>query len=319
MFPQHTLALLLSRLRSESGLYLFGAGASAPIVPMAPNLLLGTAASYVHLGSFPTETAPITVLTERIQAQARGHDFWGRPLRPGTDDFPTMEVLARLGHGGALAHYMHQLAGPRFARQRIPNYTVLRFFRRSILLTWNMDGLAHDTCGDHHHVVEAHGDIAAEYGSAAGAEWARVAQEYGLETTAHGLHPIGPEHLDDVELQHRLQAMQKCDPAFVLIVGYSFGLFDGRCDDQLALATFIGRFRDAPIDVYVCSPQPTGLACLLGEELRSNRVYAFSVYWNVMAWAFTQVIAGRMDPALLDYIHDATLDARGPTFLPDAA
>jgi hypothetical protein len=125
MFPQQTLALLLWRLQREFGLYLFGAGASAPVVPIAPTLLLGTAASYVHLGSFPTETAPTTVLTERIQAQARGHDFWGRPLRPGTDDFPTMEVLARLGHGGALAHYMHQLAAPRFARRRVPNYAVL--------------------------------------------------------------------------------------------------------------------------------------------------------------------------------------------------
>lgn len=94
MFPQHTLALLLWRLRRETGLYLLGAGASAPIVPMAPTLLLATAASYVHQGSFPTETAPTTVLTERIQAQARGHDFWGRPLQPGTEDFPTMEVLA---------------------------------------------------------------------------------------------------------------------------------------------------------------------------------------------------------------------------------
>lgn len=317
MFPRHTLALLLWRLRRESGLYLFGAGASAPIVPMAPTLLLATAASYVHLGSFPTETAPTTVLTERIQAQARGHDFWGRPLRPGTDDFPTMEVLARLGHGGALAHYMHQLAAPRFARRRIPNYAVLRLFRRSVLLTWNMDGLARDTCGDHHHVVEAHGGIGAEYGGAAGAEWARVTQEYGLETTGHNLHPIGPERLDDVELQRRLQIMQVCDPAFVLIVGYSFGRFDGRCDDQLAMATFIGRFHDVPIDVYVCSPQPEELAGLLGEELRSNRVHAFPVYWNVLAWAFAQVIAGKMDVAHLDYFHAATLDKRGPSFLPE--
>ena len=227
---------------------------------MAPAMLLSTAASYVHLGSFPTETAPTTVLTERIRAQARGHDFWGRPLYPGTDDFPTMEVLARLGHGGALAHYMHQLAAPRFARRRIPNYTVLRFFRRSVLLTWNMDGLARDTCSDHHHVVEAHGGVGAEYGSAAGAEWARVTQEYGLEMKGHGLHPIGPERLDDVELLRSLQAMQRCDPTFVMIVGYSFGLFDGRCDDQLAMAMFIDRFRDVP-HRRLRLRSPTGRAC----------------------------------------------------------
>jgi hypothetical protein len=309
--------MLFWRLRRESGLYLFGAGASAPIVPMAPSLLLSTAASYVRLGGFPTETAPQTVLTERIQEQARGHDFWGRPLRPGTDDFPTMEVLARLGHGGALAHYMHRLAGPRFARRRIPNYTVLRLFRRSVMLTWNMDGLAADTCGDCHHIVETHGSVPAEYGSAAGAEVARVTQEYSLELNGHGLHPIGPERIDDAELQGKLLAMQQSKPAFVLIVGYSFGLFEGRCDDQLALATFVNRFRDVPIDVFVCDPRPRDLAEMLRAELRSNRVHAFPVFWNVLAWVFTQVMAGKIDAAQLDYFHEFTLHDRGPGFLPE--
>jgi hypothetical protein len=50
------------------GLYLLGAGSPAPIVPTAPTLRLATAASYVHLRSFPTKTALTTVLTERVQA-----------------------------------------------------------------------------------------------------------------------------------------------------------------------------------------------------------------------------------------------------------
>ena len=143
-----------------------------------------------------------------------------------------------------------------------------------------------------------------------------MTQEYGLEMTADGLHPIGLDRLDDVELQRRLQVMQECDPAFVVIVGYSFGLFNGRCDDQLAMTTFIGRFRDVPIDVYVCSPQPEELAGFLGEELRSNGVHASPVYWNVLAWAFERVIAGNMEVTQLDYVHDATLDIYGPGFLP---
>lgn len=280
-------------------------------------MLLATAGSYIDLGSFPVELAPQTILTERVRSEATEHDFWGRPLRPGTDVFPTMEVLARLGHGGALAQYMHQLAGARFARLRIPNYTVLRHFRRSLLLTWNMDGLARDTCGNWHDVVEAHGGASVEYGSPAGAMWARVTQEYGLEVAGHGLHAIGPEDLDDAELQRKLLAMRLSKPAFVMIVGYSFGLFDGRCDDQLALATFIGRFRDVPIDTYVCAPHPGELAGLLSEELRSDRVHALPVFWNVLAWAFEQVITGRMDVTHLDYFHDMTLNERGPGFLPE--
>ena len=317
MLLQHSLALLLWRLQRESGLYLFGAGASAPIVPMAPTLLLAIAANYIHLGSFPTEPSPQTVLTERIQEQARGHDFWNRELRPGTDDFPTMEVLARLGHGGALAHYMHQLAQPRFAGRRIPNYTVLRRFRRSLLITWNMDGLASDTCGDWHRVVESHGDVPAKYGSEAGAKWSSEIQEWGLEVTGHGLHAIGPERFDDEQLQRKLRALQDSKAAFVLLVGYSFGLFNGRFDDQLSHAAFIGRYRGVPIDIFVCSPYPEDLAGMLGEDLRSNRVHSFSVYWNVLAWAFEQVIAGRMDAAQLPYVHEMILDTRGSGFLPE--
>jgi hypothetical protein len=228
-----------------------------------------------------------------------------------------MEVLAQLGHGGALAYYMHSLAGPRFARRRIPNYAALRSFPRSLMLTWNMDGLAEDTCGDWHCVIEAHGGVPAEYGSAAGADWARVVQEYGLDVADHGLHPIGPERLDDVDLQRRLLAMQRCTPAFVLIVGYSFGLFEGRCDDQLALATFASRFRDVPIDVYVCDPHPHDLAEMLGAELRSDRVHAFPVYWNVLAWTFMQAMADKIDLGHLDYFHEKTLGAVGPCFLPE--
>ena len=76
------------------------------------------------------------------------------------------------------------------------------------------------------------------------------------------------------------------------------------------------RFRDAPIDVYICDPQPKNLAEMLRDRLRSNRVHSFSVYWNVLAWAFTQVLEGKMDPGLLHYLHELTLDAHGASFLP---
>ena len=50
MFQQNSLPILLWRLRRETGLYLFGAGASAPVVPLAPALLLGAASSYTSFG-----------------------------------------------------------------------------------------------------------------------------------------------------------------------------------------------------------------------------------------------------------------------------
>jgi len=257
------------------------------------------------------------VITERIQAHAVGQSFDDRPLFPGTPGPPYQEMLQRLPYGGAIAAYMHQLAKQRFARRRIPNYTVLRRFCPSILLNYNLDGLASDTCGDIHLVVAMHGSVGAEYGSPGGAEWARVAQEYGLDTPHDGLHPIGPESFTDERLHRRLRVMQQRNPRFLMIVGYSFGKFEGGYDDQVSLNTLIGRFRDVPIDIYVCDPRPDDPAGMLGEELRSNRVHGFPVYWNVLAWAFSRVLAGKLDVSCLDYLHEMTLDSRGSGFLPE--
>lgn len=316
MLQTHSLSTLLWRLRKESALYLFGAGASAPVVPLAPSLLLETASSYVRLGSIPVETAPRTELTERVLAQSYGYNFSDRQMRPGTDQPPYMEILARLGHGGALAQYMHLLAIPRYAEWRIPNYIVLRLFQRSLLITWNLDGLAKDTCCDWHRVIEAHGGVPAGYGSAVGGEWARATQEHRFEVADQGLHPIGLERLDDLNLQHALLAIQQCAPAFILIVGYSFGLFEGYCDDYLSIATIVNRFRDVPIDVFICDPQPQVLAEMLRAELRSDRIHVFPVYWNVLAWAFIQAIFGKIDLNKLHDFHESLLDARGPCFMP---
>jgi hypothetical protein len=317
MFSRESAAILLWRLRRQSALYVLGSGASAPIVPMAPALMWHTAKSYVDLGSMPIELAPKTVMTKRIQVQAVGQSFNDRPIFPGTPEPPYKEILDRLPHGGAVAAYMHQLGVQRYARRRIPNYLVLRAFRPSLLLNYNLDGLATDTCGDHHVAVPMHGSVGAEYGSAAGADLARVLQEYSLEMPHDGLHPIGPELVTDERLQRKLRFLQRCSPAFVMIVGYSFGRFEGGYDDCLSLATFIGRFRDMLLDVYVCDPRPFDLAGMLGEELRSKRVHAFPVYWNVLAWCFAQVLTRKLDAAHLDFIHELTLDDCGSGFLPE--
>ena len=121
MLPEQTLALLLWRLRRQSALYMFGSGASAPIVPLAPALMWHTAKGYIDLGSVPVELSPKILMTERIQAQALEQVFDDRPIFPGTLEPPYKEILDRLPHGGAVAAYMHQLAIQRFARRRIHN------------------------------------------------------------------------------------------------------------------------------------------------------------------------------------------------------
>ena len=160
-----------------------------------------------------------------------------------------------------------------------------------------------------------HGSVPAGYGGPVGAEIARSSQKYRFELPYDGLHLIGPEPVDE-GLKCRLRYMEWRDAAFVMIVGYSFGRFEGGYDDNLSLASFIRRFRDKPIDIYICDPHPLELADMLSKELRSKRVHAFPVYWNILAWGFTAVLSGVLDIAHLAFIHEVTLDRHGPSFQP---
>jgi hypothetical protein len=311
MFPQHTLPLLLWRLRRQFALYMLGAGASAPVVPMAGAVLKLPGRDFRDLGSFSDELAVETPLTAAVRAAHQ-------PLYYDPDHALEDEILQRLGHNGALASLRYHLAIARFMKRRIANYAVLRAFHPSLILSWNVDGLVADTCRPPHWVEEMHESFAAGYGGPEGAEIMRLIQEWEIEADTEGVLAWGRESNTNERLRRKLQAMQTSNPVFVMIVGYSFGKTNfGTYHDQLSLDAFVRRFRDVPIDVYVLEPHPRGLAEMLGERLRSNSVHAFPVYWNVLAWAFTRVLTGKLDVACLDYFHEMTLDDHGPTFIPE--
>jgi len=180
-----------------------------------------------------------------------------------------------------------------------------------VMLNFNLDGLASDICGSRHWIEDMHGSVHAAYGGPAGADLMKVALEYGIDVTDDELWPCGPETLTD-RLYRKLRAITLSNPAFVMIVGYSFGKTEGGYDDALSLQAFVRRFRHRPLDVYVLDPRPHELAGILGEQLQSNRVHPFPVYWNVLAEAFTRVLSGRLDVARVDYFHDMTLNNHGP-------
>jgi hypothetical protein len=271
------------------------------------------ALDYVHLGSFPAEPAPQTLLTDRINKAAQDINYYpGRELRPGTPEFPSNEILLRLSHSGAIASFMHYLSTPRFARRCIANFTTFRTFWPSLIMNYNLDGLATDTCGVHHHVINVHGSIPAGYGGPGGAEMMRTAQEYGIEIPHQDLVLCTPESFADERLYRKLQVTLRFDPAFVMFVGYSFGKNDTGYDDDVSLETFIGRFRGLPLDVYVLEPRPFDLADMLRERLQSKRVHPFPVYWNLVAAAFTEVLSARLSAEHLEYFHEQLLDDSGP-------
>jgi len=308
-----TLDELLRRLRMQSALYIMGAGASAPTVPLAPALMRQAASDWAHLGSYPTELAPRSPLTDRIISAAVGANYFpDRELRPGAPDVPMDELLLHLDEHAGRAGLMPHLSVPCSARQRLANYAVFRAFRPGLILNYNLDGLAADLCAPRHQVVDVHGTVDPVFGSPAGAALVKLAQECGVQIPHDDLVLCGPESFTDIRLHRKLQVMQRCDPAFIAIVGYTFGRTEIGHDDHVSLEVFVSRFRDEPIDVYVLDPRPFELAGILSDRLRSNRVHPLAVYWNVAAWAVLHTLSGR-GPALSLYdLHQRILDKRSP-------
>ena len=308
-----TLEGLLWRLQAQSALYICGAGASAPTVPFAPALMRQVARDWIDLGSYPVEEAPWSLLTGRVYAAAAGINYFPeRELRPGTEDFPSDEILRRLDEHGGRASLMRQLSIPRSQRLPLLNYTVFRAFRPGLIMNYNLDGLAMDLCGRHHRIVHVHGTVDPFLGLPDGGELVRLAQEYTIELPHDGLVLCGPEAFADADLHCRLQVMQRFAPAFVAIIGYTFGRTAEGHDDSVSLEVFANRFRDQAIDIFVLDPQPYELAAILSDSLRSHRVHPIAVYWNVLAEALRQTLSGRASSGSLHDLHRRIMDRHGP-------
>jgi hypothetical protein len=219
--------------------------------------------------------------------------------------------MLRLTESAALASLMHHFSAPRYMRRQIANYVVLRAFAASLILNYNVDGLAADVCGLHHRHIDMHGTVDACYGGPAGEALVRLAHEFGEEINRPDLVLFAPEAPTDQRLWMNLQAIAHCHPAFVMLVGYTFGKTESAYHDVLSLEMLVSRFRGTRTDVYVLDPFPFDVAEMLRERLCSNRVFAFPVYWNVLAWAFTLVLSGKLSAARLGYFHELMLDTYG--------
>jgi hypothetical protein len=142
----HSYEFLLAHFGARHGLFILGAGASAGQVPLGKELLTGPAFDYVRsAGSFPVIPPKHSALSERIIDAARGilpaHIFRNREIRPGTTEFPYQEILERMPDAFARLHMQYNLAKVLQSRQA-DNYRVFQLFYPSMLLNYNLDGLA---------------------------------------------------------------------------------------------------------------------------------------------------------------------------------
>lgn len=162
-------------------------------------------------------------------------------------------------------------------------------------MNYNHDGLADDLLGDFHRVIAVHGTVAHWIGAPEALQFIRTAGiEYGLAIAPDQLLMLEPESYLDPGLARRLLPMTHYNPAFVAIIGYSFAWMGGRHNDVVSLDCFVDHYRKFTGAVFVVEPRPERLQEILAERLHGARVLALPARWNLLAHAFLETIAGRL-------------------------
>jgi hypothetical protein len=294
----------LRRLCAGRGLYLLGAGASAGEAPFGSVLLRGPLVDFLrHARSF-SETLPEQPPLSRLLLGAGAHlssfDIDGRALRPGTEDL-TLELLHRMPPNFPRSHLMHKLAAASFRRRKSHDYLPFRLASPSLFINYNHDGLAGDLIGDLHPVIAVHGSIDRWIGAPASLDFILSAGiEYGLAIATDELLMLEPESYADLDLARRLLPMARCRPDFIAIIGYSFGWTGRRHNDAVSLDFLVDHYRKFVGEVFVVDPYPERLQEILAERLRAARILALPARWNLLAHAFLEARAGRLNGRTLN-------------------
>jgi hypothetical protein len=314
---------ILQYFRSNSGLYILGAGASAGMVPFGASFLSTPAVSYVLGASFPADIPQQSELTRRSNAallRMNAEDrhallFGGREIRVGTTDYPYEELLRRQPDSYTRLQLKHLLATPRYRRQESDSYLALRLFRRAVILNYNLDGLASDMCGAFHKVIAAHGTVEHGYGSPRMAEYLMAVREFNLPVPPddHLLCLAEPDINTDAyfRLRRRLSEAMGARPEFVAVIGYSFGRNGNLYDDHVSWNFFCRMFYKFAGRIYVIDPKPDELRERISEAAKSCDVFGVRAYWNVLVHAFMRRASDNYLRTSLNYIHEQLLDAYG--------
>jgi hypothetical protein len=310
---------ILRHFRACRGLYILGAGASAAEAPFGDDFVVGPALDYVrHSGSFPAIIPRQSELNQRIirvgSALPMSRIFPYPMVCPG-NDFLYQELLQRLPGFHARLFMKHDLFKYRFSGRQSGSYRVFQLFHSSLILNYNLDGLATDLCGTRHRVVDAHGTVKRGYGSACIAALVEEARELDVPSVSDDLLMCVPASYGDTQLAKRLSEVasfsQKFSPDFVTIIGYSFGCNEDFYDDRVSLDFVQDAFREFRGKIYVINPEPDTLRNMLAEGMRSKNVIGVRAYWNVLAHSFMQKICGRNERKSLNYMCEHILDTYG--------
>lgn len=260
--------------------YVIGSGASFGLVPMTPQLRSLVATAYDQIGIYPAVPTARSALFDRIIGCRTVKTSLLPNIAPGT-----LDILVQ---SGLLWKAANGLVPPQYAVFDVVG-------RPSTIFSFNLDGLASAYCSGRHKVLEPHGTI--------DRTWLDAPDYRDLlfDTAAYGLRlpHITPKLLPGPEPTRITQglAYQQAPELFVqapalVLVGYSFGRWQGTFDDTESFEHFVDLLRWRPRPTLILSPSPDELADLLRQRLSRGDVYALAVRWEV----FSSVVLGIAGP-----------------------
>lgn len=275
---------MIADFRTRRGVYVVGAGASSGIAPFGAQLFNATGASYFNRGGFSVTPAKPIILNKAIRNRIMSGSpadvlIPNRSIRPGTEEPPFEFVLSTMPEEYAHWSLRAQLAG--IPRDDFDSYTVFQRFHASLIMNYNLDGLA-SLCGPQHRILTPHSTIAEWF---AGPEAAEILADTGggdwwpgIEDDAIICVPEVIEH----EQRYKLAWSEAANssPDFIAVIGYSFG-----SDDGFSFDYFCDWFRGFSGPIYVIAPNPAELRCRVADALDAPKVYGVEAYWNLLAHA----------------------------------
>ncbi|GAB9109835.1 hypothetical protein [Bradyrhizobium diazoefficiens] len=237
-------------------------------------------------------------------------------------------VLAHMPNGLSTWHLVHELGKARLKQLRgdlrYRNYGIFEFFPPTVLLNYNLDGIAGDICGSRHLVVPVHGTVKAHLGQTDVADLLVRMRDFGSEVGFDDLLLCVPEPTfgepGHQELVRRLSPTWSFEPDFIAICGYSFASLDPssglRHDDHESLRLFVERFRNYAGPIYVLNPDRSIME-MIEHRLKSRNVIWIGEKWNLLSAAMIDRIVGgsRAEP-LKDACSRLNDDTGGTVALP---
>ena len=205
----------------------------------------------------------------------------------------------------------HTLATARHSGRKSESYRVFRAFRQSLILNYNLDGLASELCGKQHGVIAMHGTVDREFGSAKSAALLPHLREFDLPVTNDDILMCVPEDYGELATGEAVVDSAEFRPDFIAIIGYSFGCNGEKYDDCVSLDFFRSQFREFSGSVYLIDPQPETLGEMIADGLKCQSVFGVRAYWNVLAHVFVQILRGNCGDKSINYRCEQLLNQYG--------